>query len=263
MLLSIVECGNHRYFNPDGVATSEVRDRGDFEIIGPVIGASVAIMRNRGAQLARGRWIFFKDQDCTADFKRIYSFVTEMDQKKKSWGAVGGFYSSDRQKLSAQVYHWIQRTWVRRGLSDSRKEKVRLAQHLLGGALLVNKEAFNLAGGFDEKIGWGGEELDLTLRLIKKGFLTGVSARIRVAHENNIGFWGLCKRAWFQSSHRGRYSLDDSDQLRSRSPRLYFTAPVRIAPWVGLFFLVAFVASRYGQLIKTFSIGRRSMKWTS
>lgn len=253
MLLSIVECGNHHNFKANEIITAQVQSLGDLEIIGPVIGANVAIMRNRGAQQARGRWIFFKDQDCRVDSKKLYAFAKEMDQKKKLWGAVAGFYCSDRQAPPARAYHWIQRSWVRRGLLGSRQESVRQAQHLLGGALLVNKKALIEVGNFDENIGWGGEELDLTLRLLRKGFLTGVSSHIRVAHENNLGFLGLCKRAWFQSLHRKLYSLQNSGLRPSRSSVSYLTAPLRIAPWVWLFFSVAVVANLWGQLGKSLS----------
>ncbi len=254
MLLSIVECGNYRDFKTNESAAVEVQSFLDLEIIGPVVGVNVAVMRNIGAQQAQGRWIFFKDQDCNVDADKLYLFVKEMDQKKKSWGAIGGVYQTHRKTILAKAYHWIQRSWVHRGLSCSRQEHIRAAQHLLGGALLVNKEAFFQVGGFNEKIGWGGEEVDLTTRFLKKGFLTGASSRIRVEHNNTLGLLGFCKRAWYQNFHGKFYSLQGHGHQASHDKWRCLIAPLRISPCVWLFFSVAFIASCCGLLFRALSL---------
>ncbi len=258
MLLSIVECGNHKHYkNSHSVAIPVVKVSDQVERIGPVVGPSISHMRNWGAQNAKGQWFFFKDQDCEIDLKKILSLIERLERQKNPVVAVSGIYRNVSQGGLAKTYGEIQRKWVHRGLMTERLSGLVMGQHLLGGALLLKSEAFQEINGFCEKIGWGSEELDLAQRLQSKGYKTAVSFNLKVAHNNPLRWRGFLRRAWKQNFNRAFYQLS----LEQTSPRLeksYIYRPRSRSQIfsTGLFFATALLAEKGGRLMRNFEGSR-------
>ena len=246
MQLSLVKCGNHKYPQSKNIHVSKFNEQ--IEIIGPVNGPSAAAMRNLGARVAQGSWVFFLDADCTVDPEKVLNFCYEIEKNNSQLKAVGGIYK-DKKKNS---YSYIQKKWTLNGINKSRWSPLKESNRLLGGALLVNKQALESVGGFCEKIGWGGEELELIKRFQQKAYKTAVSYRLTVTHKQNHNFLGFLKRAWYQNYKSGAYNFR---QTNSKSNILnYFKGPAYIWPSLIVFFTVATTAQFTGTFI--YKLGR-------
>ena len=187
------------------------------EEIGPVTGPSIASMRNFGAKQARGEWILFVDEDCEINEKKVLKLIEKMEKKNSSLGAFAGVYKQKTHSKIQKTYDRIQRLWVLKGLQEKRSYQGN-ANHLLGGCLIVKRQAWEKACGFNEKIGWGGEEFDFILRLQKAGYQTAVTYSLRVPHSSQIGIFGFIKRAWRQNYNRGFYKIKPEEKLKNKMP---------------------------------------------
>lgn len=207
MILSIVRCSYYK----KNTSSQSIKNRkfinSDIEVIGPVIGANVSAMRNYGASLAQGEWILFVDHDCSYSTEKILKIVEQIRDTQSNIGAFSGVYRQETTTYLQKAYDRIQRLWVLKGLQNRPEKYVRKASHLLGGCLVVKKSIWQEVQGFDENIGWGGEETEFIQRVQKLGYETGVTYSLRVAHKCNIGFLGFLKRAWVQNFNRGFYDI--------------------------------------------------------
>jgi predicted glycosyltransferase involved in capsule biosynthesis len=80
--------------------------------------------------------------------------------------------------LKRDHFKFITRTWrIRLGLASPRKQ-------VLGGHFSINRSDFAKVNGFDEKfVGWGGEDIDLGIRLVSSGvYGRSVIRSARVLH---------------------------------------------------------------------------------
>jgi len=212
-------------------------------------------MRNLGAEKAQGRWVFFKDSDCDIDFDKVVQFCEKMERESNPIVAVGGVYKNDSQSFFGKAYNFIQRIWVLNGAVPKAKTNgIQEGRQLLGGAFLVKRHAFLEAGGFDETIGWGGEELELTGRLRRMGYKTGISYNLRVSHGNNLNIFGFIKRAWYQNYNKSFFQFNTQTTWKSR--RRYFNTPILYWPSTALFFGVAQFASSAGSIF-----GKARRRW--
>lgn len=250
MFLTIVECGDYRKYrlgNAQEIAEQTLNDL--IQYIGPVVGPSASHMRNWGAQRAQGVWILFQDSSSNKDVKRMEGWVQLLMDLPSDVAAVGGLYQSNSTGYWTQTYHEIQRRWVLRGLNKTKLNGLFDANHLFGGALAVRREIFLSMGGFDEKIGYGAEELDLIHRFRQSGFKTLLSARLLVKDPKKISFYGFLNRAWKQNYNRGYFRLNNQRPV-ARKKSFYFGTFKRRMVSTGIFFTTALVAEKSGQLTR-------------
>lgn len=246
MLLSIVKCSDYQKSQGWKQQVLPIVRQSGFEVIGPVKGPNVAIMRNKGAKAASGRWLFFKDPDCKVDVERLQQLCRQLETQGQVV-VLGGIYKNRSSKPLAQIYHHIQRTWVLRGLCSIKDQTfLREASQLLGGALLIKKQEFLELGGFNEDIGWGGEELELVERARAAGYSTKMSYRLVIEHENSLSLLGFFKRAWKQNYNRASHGFGQIQKTESWEHRSYFLIKATQLPWVLLFFTVGAIALSCG-----------------
>ena len=246
MLLSIVECSDS-LLESDFLKPPKRNHNKEIEIIGPVLGPNVAAMRNRGARAAKGRWIFFKDKDCRIPIEKIIELIMKIETQFLPFSCIGGRYQLLGSGYWMRVYHRIQRQWVHQGLFDSSVRGLFPGSHLLGGALLVKKQAFDQIEGFCERIGWGGEERDFVKRLQEQGFKTAVSFSLCVVHENSMGFFGFLKRAWFQNFNGGYFRMKRNPKIRYGK---YLRTQVKFFAPTFLFFFLGYLGLWFGQIAR-------------
>lgn len=238
MHLSIVECSDYKNYSKNTPPPERKIINGEVEVIGPVLAENVAAMRNLGAEMAQGQWIFFKDADCQVSYDDILAIIEE----SPSTSAIGGIYKTENSNYLGQAYHKIQKQWVMQGIDFIQKDR-----HLLGGALLVKKDVFKEIGGFNREIGWGGEETEFITRMHAHGLKTEVDYRLEVAHDKNMSWKAFLKRAWFQNFNKVYYQIKDKGYSSSLnylqvSPRFIF--PVLV------FFMIGTLARITGQICR-------------
>lgn len=248
MLISIVECSDYRNAPTKSQSISVKKISEDVETVGPVSGPNVSAMRNAGAKKCSAEWIFFKDEDCSVDVFRIREIIKELEKEKNSARIVSGVYRTSRSTLWAKAYDRIQRKWVQMGLGDRMAKGFRSSSHLLGGALLVHRRTFQKFEGFNEAIGWGGEETEWVQRLRTNGIETGVCYRLRVIHQNDLGFLGFIKRAWFQNFHSSFHGFSSNKNYQKSLS--YFLVPLHLVGPTLLFFSIAQSAKSVGLILR-------------
>lgn len=259
MLLSIVECSDYRLYSKTKLKAPTVNKiNQEIEIISSVVGPDIATMRNAGARHAQGQWIFFKDEDCKVELGALYKIVQNLNGTLGSPDALGGIYRCCGKGLLEKTYNIIQRKWVLSGIRKNKFNGWHDGERLLGGALLIKKEALESIGGFNETIGWGGEEFDLTLRLRESGLRTAVSYRLIVEHRNSLSMAGFLKRAWHQNFNRSYFRIKSTDIGLSQKSSYLETKNKFKAP-ILLFFWVASLGSVSGQLARLFK--RKRLAW--
>jgi GT2 family glycosyltransferase len=103
-----------------------------------------------------------------------------------------------------------------------------------GAALLVRREAWDAAGGFDERYFMYGEDLDLALRLRLAGWGIGVAPAARVAHDysfvkGDYKWFYLERNRWWTllSAYPGRLLVLVAPAL------LVFELVLLVAAWRG------------------------------
>lgn len=134
-------------------------------------------MRNLGAAQARGRFLFFIDDDCLPPPEWMAASLRVLDTRPdvaavgcRVVGAAGDFWSrcADYVLFSA---------------TQSRHSGYR---HLGSGALAVRTEVFRQAGGFDESL-LASEDWDFGLRIQAAGWKSYFEAGVAVAHDHRRG----------------------------------------------------------------------------
>ncbi len=246
MLLSIVETGDHR----QTVAHSEsaipqLRYSERVEKIGPVFRANASAMRNAGARVAKGRWIFFKDRDCELSERDIIRLLNIVSTSPSEIKVMGGLYRNTGSQFLGHVYNFVQNHWVLSGVGKTKAKDLRAADRLLGGALLIERATYERLGGFSEAIGWGAEELEFLNRAHHHGCGVALIDDLYVTHKNRLSVPGFFKRAWVQNFNRGFYRLSRSTQ----SPEIggYFSGPILFFPAIMAFFMLGWIANAVGR----------------
>jgi N-acetylglucosaminyl-diphospho-decaprenol L-rhamnosyltransferase len=139
---------------------------------------------NVGAQLARGRFLFFLNPD--AELRSALTPVVARIAGDSPWAGVAlltdaGHTHADAYRLwffSAQ--RALDRLLVR--LRLRRPPAARPLRKLCGGAMVVPRDVFRDVGGFDEAFFLYGEDADLTLRLAEQAVELVLLTNVVVEH---------------------------------------------------------------------------------
>jgi glycosyltransferase involved in cell wall biosynthesis len=136
-------------------ATAEIARRHNATVL-PVNHRQIAATRNSGARAARGGRLFFVDADTTINPRAVASALRYMDT-----GAVGGGAPTWLGK--GEIVPLYIRFIAVLGLFGAK-----LVGFTGGAFMFCTREAFQAAGGFDERFYWG-EEAAFALALKRQG----------------------------------------------------------------------------------------------
>ena len=152
----------------------------------PKKGFRAAAVRNNGVRAANGEYLIFLDCDflvlpdtlkihlssarpgkfLSGNFKILSEFQTQhiFDNGLVQEDLVRLYNRLPEDNLKRDHFKFITRTWrIRLGLASPRKQ-------VLGGHFSIYHSDFAKVNGFDEKfVGWGGEDIDLGIRLVTSG----------------------------------------------------------------------------------------------
>lgn len=163
--------------------------------------ATIAGLRNFGAQRARGRILSFLDSDCLVPEDYFHRIERVMEQHRAD--ATGAMVAVRPDA------HWIEDTWDR--LNSRRHDGF---CHLIGSAnFAVRKAVFERIGGFDPKLQTG-EDAEICMKLIQGGFKIYQSQTIEAIHLRNTArlkdFYD--KQVWYGLGMFGTFSPQSWDK---------------------------------------------------
>ncbi len=125
-----------------------------------------ASARNFGVKNAETEWILFTDSDCVPTESLLTGYLKTQNE---SIGYAGNIVSESRDLISR--YYESQEILIPPEVFET--ENITRPDYLITANCLVWKEAFDIVGGFNEKIQIaGGEDIDLGFRLLGIGQLS-------------------------------------------------------------------------------------------
>jgi GT2 family glycosyltransferase len=133
-----------------------------------------ALRRNRAAELARGEILAFVDDDAFADERWLESALSIFGRNREII-AVGGPDPAPADSPAAELISdmLLATPLIGSGIAchESRRVEfdVRAPHDIALVNLFVRTDSFRAAGGFDESIGYVGEDSELIARLLKMG----------------------------------------------------------------------------------------------
>lgn len=148
---------------------------------------NAAIRRNAAAAVAKGTILAFVDDDAFADADWIETAISFLDSRPEVVILGGPDPSPDDASIGERVSDTLLGTpWIGSGVmchtAPSGVIEVRSGHDLALVNLFVRRDAFERVGGFDESIGYIGEDTDLVAKMIGGGrvmYHAGVVVRHR------------------------------------------------------------------------------------
>ena len=179
-------------------------------------------MRNIGAQEAQGDVLAFIDDDCVPPIEWLEYMIKKL-QEGNNRGAVGcRVVCGERTFMNRCADHCL--------FAPYQYKKSRMTA-LGSAALVVSRQDFNDAGGFDEHL-LASEDWDFSLRLQEKGRHCYFDADVDVLHYHGCGkILSILKKAYLfgyrsglvvQKRHRGSLSWLAGLSVSLGAPRLYW-----------------------------------------
>jgi GT2 family glycosyltransferase len=214
-----------------GDATADLvrREFPDVALIRSEARLSAGGARNRGAAAARGRLVFFTDQDCLVPEDWIDRLARHLDDP--AVGAAGGAVGvRNLSNLSGWGVYFLEFLYHFPGRGGPRRDK----NFLVGCNSAYRAEARRLVDFPDQTLG---EDVLISHRLRSRGFAVVYDPRVEVKHQNREGW-----REFFAYNRKmGRSAAQYHDEIRlwwtapfRRVPALAFLAPAAILPMIGV-----------------------------
>lgn len=154
-----------------------------------VTGVRVGAVRNFGVKQAKGQIIAFMDSDCVPKKEWLIQSLEYM--RTNACDAVGGIY------LLRENPSWVESSWL---INPQPADKP--TEALVGGAIVISRDAFTKAGMFDETIN-AGEDYALARALIANGFKVHQAkccALVHLGYPNSVEAF-VKRQIWHSSSY--------------------------------------------------------------
>jgi GT2 family glycosyltransferase len=166
----------------DGAAAMVAREYPEVVLVQNEANAGFARASNQAARLARGRYLFFLNNDTVVPpgaLRRLYRFARAHPRA----GLVGPLLRDGQGRVQASVRRWpsvaalanrlMLLRWTGLFRSAYRRYRgrdgdtwtTRQVDVLLGAALLMPRAVYRQVGGWDEGFAFGGEDIDLCARV--------------------------------------------------------------------------------------------------
>lgn len=187
--------------------------------------AGVNRARNACAETAKGKYLYFLDDDCQLIDTNLLEALREYIESHPSISGVGGPYTlPSHTTFSERLYNKIAANWIR-----SQTYAPHSTLYLLGGNMFIRSEAFNDKLRFDEDVLWGGAELSYFLSAAKARLTFHWQNQFSVLHSSPLSLPQLYKKIRKQQKTSILYRQkglvfrrcdSDSDKNLSNSERL-------------------------------------------
>lgn len=146
--------------------------------------------RNLGLVNARGKVLFFLDDDCRLLRRDHLSILIERFRDEADIDLRGGFYRDSLEASpTARSYNAIVNAWLR-GRSAGKGPMV-------GGNFSVRAPRIG-AARFDEAITYGGSEVSFQETLVRDGVVAKLDLDMDVEHDCELTSYAFLRKAWLQ-----------------------------------------------------------------
>jgi mycofactocin glycosyltransferase len=212
-----------------------------------------ATRRNRAAYEARGEVLAFIDDDATADPHWLANAVRYLDQHPDVL-AIGGPDPAPPDSTAAELLSetLLATPWIGSGVAAHENRRgtfeVRQPSDLALVNLFVRRDAFT---GFDESIGYIGEDTALLEQILARGRVV-YSDAIRVHHRRRPFPGPYLRQRW-------RYRVKTGQMMR-RGSRAHRTRKVKLFLLAGIVGLLTLPESLPLYLLLTFILGTRTTR---
>ena len=151
----------------------------------------VAYARNRGVEMAKGRYILFLDDDTEASARAIDTLTGYLDANPQVGIAACALRDRDgnlQDSFKPYPGLWQKARNVLRSKFSGRPRTVELPAgvinpvYVIGACQMIRREVFEQVGLLDEAIFYGPEDADLCIRARKQGLETAYLPGVRILH---------------------------------------------------------------------------------
>ena len=193
----------------------------------PNLGPGAA--RNLGIKKAKGELIVFTDDDCVADPNWLEALVNSLPDDRQCAG-IGGVIVRQQNDLISKYIDDTQ--------TMNHPIKNNTVQYLVTANALYRLSCLLEVNGFDTRITWpGGEDPDLSFRLLDQGYYFITSSLPIIRHEHRNTLKGLC--LMFKNHGRGRSALVQFNRVKKRNNwwfllKRYIDSPIKYSSRIDL-----------------------------
>ncbi len=213
-----------------------------------------AVRRNRGAKVANGLYLVFIDDDAFAEPSWLERGVAILEEHEDAVALGGPDPGTEDASIGEQISDTLLSTPLAgSGIAAHESRKGSFAVRAPFDVALVNlfvrADAFRDAGGFDETIGYIGEDTDLVSKLLKLGPVLYDSTVI-VRHRRRAFPGPYLRQRWRYRVKTGELLIRGSASYRKSGRILFF-----LAAGAGFLAIAAFRPSIGALLLLLYGVG--------
>lgn len=189
--------------------------------------------RNTGGKLAKGKYLYFLDDDCLLPHPLFISEMLENYINDSPGKIIGGQYRLNNETHFFSLgYQLLTDLWISRGIvhipknQEGQNSHLWPANNLLGGNLLICQQVFKSTSGFTNEISEGGDEVEYLRRLSNLGYSLYFCINLSVYHIGKQSFLKFVRRAWLHGKAKAKYKLESNLNMEQNFwPFQFLTQP--------------------------------------
>ncbi|MCG9912078.1 MAG: glycosyltransferase [Flavobacteriales bacterium] len=200
----------------------------------------VSAARNQGAEAAQGDWLVFLDSDCIIPPDYLQKVNDGLNREK--WDIYGGPDAADPSfsPLQKAISYTMTSLFTTGGIRGKKQHMGTF--HPRGFNMGMDRGAFFAVNGYSTLK--CGEDVDLSIRLIKSGFKSGLLSEAYVYHKRRTDFAKFYKQVYRFGAARINLYLRHNEELK-----LTHLFPAVFTVFVSTFWVLFFINTTLGAFV--------------